>query len=110
MTEPDDHDGRAPRYRDLFADEHDHGPECAYCPVCTAIALVRRSRPEVVEHLAGAAREIVLALGIILEEAEERLRAGEKMSQASGRGRGRSTSPTRPDAPNGSKLRKIDIG
>lgn len=98
---------RAPRYRDLFGTDHDHGAECAYCPICTAIALARRSRPEVVEHLAGAAREILLALGIILEEAEARMRAAEQAHA----GQPRPARPAGADpATTGSKLRRIDIG
>ena len=63
-------DARAARYSDLFAEAHDHGANCAYCPICSAIGVVRNTRPEVLEHLASAAREFIAAAGILLEEAE----------------------------------------
>ena len=66
--EPDNE--RAARYSDLFAGHHEHAPECAYCPICATIAVVRRSNPEVLEHLAGAARELISAAAKLLEEAE----------------------------------------
>lgn len=66
--EPDNE--RAARYSDLFAGHHEHAPECAYCPICATIAVVRRSNPEVLEHLAGAARELISAAAKLLEEAD----------------------------------------
>lgn len=92
MSDQVPQDERVPRYRDLFDQEEHTGRECAYCPICTAIAVARRTRPEVVEHLGRAAREVLLALGILLEEAEERLR---------------NTTP--PEQP-ATRLRRIDIG
>jgi hypothetical protein len=67
--EPDNE--RAARYSDLFAGHHEHAPECAYCPICATIAVVRRSNPEVLEHLAGAARELLSAAAKLLEEADK---------------------------------------
>ncbi len=65
-------EARAPRYSDLFADkQHEHTSDCAYCPICATIAVVRKTNPEVIEHLASAARELILAAGLILEEASE---------------------------------------
>jgi hypothetical protein len=64
---------RAARYSDLFepGGGHEHPPNCAYCPICAAIGVVRNTRPEVVEHLAAAARELIVAAGLFLEEAEK---------------------------------------
>ena len=62
---------RAARYSDLFANGHEHAPECAYCPICATIAVVRRTNPEVLDHLAGAARELLAAAGKLIEEAEK---------------------------------------
>jgi len=63
---------RAARYRDLFERTHsEHGSDCAYCPICATIAVVRKTRPEVLDHLAVAAREMIVAAGILLEEAEK---------------------------------------
>ena len=62
---------RAARYSDLFAAGHQHSETCAYCPICATIAVVRNTKPEVIEHLATAARELIIAAGMILEEAGE---------------------------------------
>ncbi|HET7482736.1 MAG TPA: hypothetical protein VFK89_07740 [Actinomycetota bacterium] len=62
-------DERAARYSDLFGAHHEHTSDCAYCPICTAIAAVRKTNPEVLDHLASAARELMIAAGMFLEEA-----------------------------------------
>lgn len=62
---------RAARYSDLFAEGHEHAPECSYCPICATIAVVRNTNPEVLDHLAAAAREMIAAAGKLLEEAEK---------------------------------------
>lgn len=76
---------RAARKSDLFGHEKfdrsqpapaeghafEHASDCAYCPICATIAVVRKTRPEVLDHLAAAARELIVAAGIILEEAGE---------------------------------------
>lgn len=64
-------DERAARYRDLFGSARDHANDCAYCPLCTVIAAVRKTRPDLMSHLATAAKELVLAAGIVMEEAGE---------------------------------------
>lgn len=64
-------EARAARYSDLFGQKHEHTSDCAYCPVCATIAVVRNTKPEVMEHLANAAKELILAAGILLEEASE---------------------------------------
>lgn len=95
MTE----DERAARYSDLFGAQHDHTPDCAYCPICAAIATVRNTKPEVLEHLAAAARELVLAAGMFLEEASEHI------------GRPDGVRPNGADDEDGDgKVRRIDIG
>ena len=62
---------RAARYSDLFAEGHEHAAECSYCPICATIAVVRNTNPEVLDHLAAAAREMIAAAGKLLEEAEK---------------------------------------
>ncbi|MFP5297432.1 MAG: hypothetical protein ACLGHL_00390 [Actinomycetota bacterium] len=64
-------DSRAARYSDLFGQQHEHSSDCAYCPICATIAVVRNTKPEVLEHLANAARELITAASILLEEASE---------------------------------------
>lgn len=63
---------RAARYSDLFEPGagHEHRSDCAYCPICATIRVVRDARPEIVEHLAAATRELIVAAGLFLEEAE----------------------------------------
>ena len=65
MTDPE----RAARYSDLFGDRRDHPSDCAYCPFCATVAVVRKTHPEVLEHLASAARELIAAAGILVQEA-----------------------------------------
>jgi hypothetical protein len=61
---------RAARYSDLFGDRPAaHASDCAYCPFCATVAVVRKTHPEVMEHLAAAARELITAAGILIEEA-----------------------------------------
>jgi hypothetical protein len=63
---------RAARYSDLFepGGGHQHPSNCAYCPICAAIGVVRNTQPEIINHLAVAARELLIAAGLFLEEAE----------------------------------------
>ena len=88
---------RAARYSDLFAEQrHEHGlnsDSCAYCPICATIAVVRNTKPEVMEHLANAARELILVAGMLLEE------AGEVIGEKGG-----------PDGDDEGKVTRIDIG
>ena len=94
MTE----EGRAARYHDLFESSHEHKSDCAYCPICATIAVVRQTRPEVLDHLASAARELIIAAGILLDEAGKVVGT----PQPDGGGAGD------PDADG--KVRRIDIG
>ena len=88
---------RAARKSDLFGHEtfdrsqpapsedhpFEHASDCAYCPICATIAVVRKTRPEVLDHLAAAARELIVAAGIILEEAGEMVGSATKDESAS---------------------------
>ncbi|HYY44478.1 MAG TPA: DUF5304 family protein [Actinomycetota bacterium] len=81
---------RSARYSDLFdtggpVRNHGFGPshaearhyDCEYCPVCAAIAIVRKTHPEVLEHLSNAARELLAAAAMVLSEAERHLSEAE---------------------------------
>jgi hypothetical protein len=76
---------RAARYSDLFGTGADQEPaaagNCAYCPICATIGVLREAKPEMVEHLAAAAREIIVAAGLFLEEAERVVGATEEIRQ-----------------------------
>lgn len=91
-------EGRAARYHDLFENGHEHKSDCAYCPICATIAVVRQTKPEVIEHLAAAAREMIVAAGLLLEE------AGKVVGTPEGEAAGRDS------AADGGKVRRIDIG
>jgi hypothetical protein len=91
---------RAARYSDLFEGAHDeHASDCAYCPICATIAVVRKTRPEVMDHLAVAAREMIIAAGIMLEEAESFVGSGRTDAEGPDEGDG-----------NEPRVRRIDIG
>jgi hypothetical protein len=68
MSESD----RAARYSDLFAagEHQEHVSNCAYCPICAGIGVLRDTQPELLDHLAAAARELIVAARMIFEEAE----------------------------------------
>lgn len=94
-------DERAARYSDLFATDHQHSSDCAYCPICAAISVVRNTRPEVLEHVAAAAKELITAFGMMLEEAGQVAAAAEAAAR---------TSKTGEPAADEAKIRRIDIG
>ncbi len=92
-------DERAARYSDLFGGNHEHASNCAYCPICTAIGVLRTTRPEVLDHLAGAAREMISAFSILLEEAEGIVGAIENLRKAQ----------ADPATDTNSRVRRIDV-
>jgi hypothetical protein len=98
MTE--ENDERAARYSDLFESrsDHEHPPDCAYCPICATINVVRNTKPEVLDHLSGAVRELMIAASMMLEEAE-----GFIGSTQAGRRPGSEESDE-------GKVRRIDVG
>lgn len=87
---------RAARYSDLFEESHNHASDCAYCPICATIAVVRKTKPEILDHLAAAARELIIAAGILIEEAGEVIGTDLKKDD--------------PEDPNVPRIRRIDIG
>jgi hypothetical protein len=89
---------RAGRYSDLFGTGSDHqhaDSNCAYCPICAAIGVLRNTKPEVLDHLANAAREMIIVAGLLLDEAEKVVGTAEGPS-------------AKPDE-GGPKVRRIDI-
>ena len=92
---------RAARYSDLFAAKHEHSADnCAYCPICATIGVLRNTKPEVLEHLAKAAKELVAVAGLLLEEASDVAKAAEAAASVAG-----AKEPGDGDA----KVRRIDI-
>jgi hypothetical protein len=98
MTE--ENDARAARYSDLFESRrnHEHAPDCAYCPICATINVVRNTKPEVLDHLAGAVRELLVAAAMMLEEAEGVV------------GKPQAARRDRPAGDEDGKVRHIDVG
>jgi hypothetical protein len=64
-----------------------HSPECAICPVCQAIRLLRGARPEVVDHLSDAAASFLSALAALVPaEADHERRTMERVQHIDVRG------------------------
>ncbi len=82
----------------MFAERHEHASDCAYCPICATIAVVRNTNPEVLDHLAGAAKELLAAAAKLLEEAERVVGS----PPGDGDGGPSDAGPT--------KIRRIDVG
>ncbi len=58
------------------------GPECLVCPVCVLLQALTSTRPEVTEHLLGAAKELTLALQAVVEaQAKAYDQAGERLER-----------------------------
>lgn len=89
---------RAARYSDLFEESHAHASDCSLCPICATIGVVRKTRPEVLDHLAAAARELIIAAGIMLEEAGNSIGKDDADPSAGGR------------VTDSGKVRRIDVG
>lgn len=89
-------EARAARYADLFEESHRDVSDCAYCPICTAIGVVRSTQPELLDHLARAARELVAAAGLLLQETGDRI--------------GKEPTSSPPDTSDGATVTRIDIG
>lgn len=47
------------------------GPECTLCPVCVLLQALSSMRPEIMQHLLNAGRELTLALTAMLESQAE---------------------------------------
>ncbi len=43
-----------------------HGPDCALCPICQGLSLLRGARPEVMDHLAEAMTSLAAAVAALL--------------------------------------------
>jgi hypothetical protein len=69
------------------------GPVCqvAWCPFCIAVGAVQPIRPEMVEHLLKAGTELLLAVRAVVDARADAV-TGE------------------PDASDGARLEKIDLG
>lgn len=96
---------------------HDHGPharigggqECVLCPICVLLQALSTSRPEVMEHLAAAGRELGLALQAIVDG---HAGAGQEgaTDEGGGRGRARGGEQRRDDgAERGEGLERIEV-
>lgn len=50
--------GAAAAFRDVNEHVATDGEDCAYCPICQAISALRRTSPEVRQHLSSAAASL----------------------------------------------------
>ena len=85
-------------------------PECQFCPLCQAMAALRSTRPEAVEHLLKAGAELLLAARALLEG-----ETGAGPGAPAGDGRGPRRRPARPRGrgaagPASDGLQHIDVG
>jgi hypothetical protein len=48
-----------------------HGPECAICPICQGLALLRGAKPEVVDHVTDALTSLAAAVSSLLSSESE---------------------------------------
>lgn len=46
------------------------GSECRVCPVCQLVSLLRQTRPDVLEHLVGAAGELAAAVRLVVGQGQ----------------------------------------
>lgn len=58
-----DDSGQQPRAQPLGSE----GPSSCWCPLCRAVGALQQSRPEVAEHLAAAASELMRAGAALLQ-------------------------------------------
>lgn len=75
--------------RDAVDDRHTHthdhppnsriggGQECVLCPVCVLLQALSTARPEVMEHLLAAGKELTLAVQALVEAQAEGHRRGD---------------------------------
>ncbi|GGR59398.1 hypothetical protein J2S40_001008 [Nocardioides luteus] len=63
-------DSRVAHLAESFGEHLDTGaPECAYCPLCRTVHVLRESSPEVKVHLASAAASLMQAAAAVLNAA-----------------------------------------
>ena len=63
-------DSRIGHFAEGLGEHLDTGaPECAYCPLCRTVHVLRESSPEVKVHLASAAASLVQAAATVLNAA-----------------------------------------
>ncbi|MEU0314229.1 DUF5304 family protein [Nocardioides sp. NPDC006273] len=63
-------DSRFAHLAESFGEHLDTGaPECAYCPLCRTVHVLRESSPEVKVHLASAAASLMQAAATVLNAA-----------------------------------------
>jgi len=64
------------------APEHGSGPICsvAFCPICLAVSAVGDIKPEMVEHLLLAGREMLLAIRTVIDQRLETMEEATKSS------------------------------
>jgi hypothetical protein len=69
----------ADRAREHLGDpvEAGHPPECTWCPLCRALAVVRRTSPEVREQVVESAISLGLALCQLVEQVTADVKRGD---------------------------------
>jgi hypothetical protein len=76
----------------------EQGPECAFCPICQGLALLRGAKPEVAEHLVEALSSLAAAVAALLP-GEEAAPASARRPRASAEHQHIDVSGDEPGAP-----------
>jgi len=100
-----------------------HGTDCAWCPLCQFVAVVRGDRPEVTERVAEAGTVFLSAMRAVIEAAgtatgQAASAAGQAAGQAasaagqaaSAAGQARAAASTVPPPPAAPRVQKINLG
>ncbi|MBC7275266.1 hypothetical protein [Nocardioides sp.] len=78
-------DSRFAHLTESFGEHLDTGaPECAYCPLCRTVHVLRESSPEVKVHLASAAASLMQAAATVLNAAATSPGAGPSEGSSEG--------------------------
>jgi len=104
-------DSRIGHFTEAVGEHLDTGaPECAYCPLCRTVHVLRESSPEVKVHLASAAASLMQAAVTVLNAAATGPGAGpSEGEEAHGDGVRAEEGATRDWAQRSEKVERIDL-
>ncbi|MEI7058001.1 DUF5304 family protein [Nocardioides sp. CCNWLW239] len=104
-------DSRIGHLAESFGEHLDSGaPECAYCPLCRTVHVLRESSPEVKVHLASAAASLMQAAATVLNAAATSPGAGPSEDEdAHGDGVRAEEDATQGRAQRSDKVERIDL-
>ena len=92
-----------PAAHDAQTDDHQHGTNCQWCPVCQLIGKVRQTSPETIEQLSTAAAGVLGAVRSLVEAAAEAARQAKVDAESRAAGEQDQERPAR------SRVDRIDV-